>query len=63
MFGVSPTAPSELILFRNLLRAKGVVILDMGYLLKRFAPDIGTNVIFLGSVFWGHWACFGITRF
>jgi hypothetical protein len=43
-----------------------------------FAPDIGTNVNFLGSVFlistlkksleiakevWGYSACFGVTRF
>ena len=48
------------------------------YLLRGFAPDIGTNVKFLGSVLlistlkksqeiikeiWGHWACFGVTRF
>jgi hypothetical protein len=46
--------------------------------LRGFAPDIGTNVKFLGSIFlistlkksyeiikeiWGHWACFGVTRF
>jgi hypothetical protein len=46
--------------------------------LRGFAPDIGTNVKFLGSVFlistlkksqeiikeiWGHWACFGVTTF
>jgi cell division protein FtsW (lipid II flippase) len=47
--------------------------------LKRFAPDIGTNVNFLGSVYlistlkkknWkiikeicGYWACFAVTRF
>ena len=46
--------------------------------LRGLAPDIGTNVKFLGSVFlistlkksqeiikeiWGHWACFGVTRF
>jgi hypothetical protein len=41
--------------------------------LKKIAPDIGTSIIFWKCIFnfhlnkgkgiWGHWACFGVTRF